>query len=81
MLIFADWVLMLVAMVVAIALAWGARHPAWQVLAGIVVPLLAFQIIRKLVRLHRDAMVRDLPPGARRLEGGAPSGRRLPRNT
>jgi hypothetical protein len=79
LLIFFDWVLMLVAMVVAIALAWGARHPAWQVLAGVVVSLLAFQILRKLVRLHRDAMVKEFPPGVRRLEAGTPSGRRLPR--
>lgn len=76
-----DWLLTLVALATAIALALGASHWAWLVLGGVSIILLSVQFVRKLVHLHKGSVAPELPQGNRHRPTGTPKGRKLSKET
>jgi hypothetical protein len=76
-----DWLLTLVALATAIALALGASHWALWVLAGVSIILLSVQFVRKLVHLHKGSVAPELPQGNRSRPPGTPKGRKLSKET
>lgn len=76
-----DWLLTLVALTTAIALALGAKHWAWWVLGGVSIILLSVQFVRKLVHLHKGSVAPELPQGNRHRPAGTPKGRKLSKET
>jgi hypothetical protein len=76
-LVLVDWILTLIALVTAIALAFGETHWAWWVLGGVSIVLLAVQLARKLAHLQKTSAAPDLPKGNRNRPAGTPRGRKL----
>lgn len=72
-----DWLLTLVALAAAIALALGASHWAWWLLGGVSIVLLSAQLARKLGRLRKASVAPELPQGNRHRPAGTPKGRKL----